>query len=260
MTSPDESRVGDFELTSWRTRTGRRLADLAHRLAALIGSHALLSATLLVSGLLLAALTSASAELYDEVVDEQGVALLDRPVLDLAVRARTPLLEDVVTGFSNLGGPVGMPLLATGAALAMALAWRRWTPVVLMLAATVGSVAMTVAGKAVVGRARPPVFEAVPPYESSPSFPSGHALNAVVVAGVVAYLLVRRQTRARARARTISAAAVFAVLMGLSRVYLGHHWLTDVLAAWTLGLAWTVAVVTAHRLFLTVHRSRVSDR
>ena len=108
------------------------------------------------------------------------------------------------------------------------------------------------------GRTRPPLADAVPPFESSPSFPSGHSLNSVVIAGLVAYLLVRRQQRRRTRTLTLALAGLFAVAMGVSRVFLGHHWLTDVLVAWTLGLAWLAVVITAHRLFLTVRRAGVS--
>jgi membrane-associated phospholipid phosphatase len=117
---------------------------------------------------------------------------------------------------------------------------------------------MTIAGKDMIGRLRPPLELAVPPYESSPSFPSGHSLNALVLAGIVAYLLVIRQHRRRTRILTIALAVLFTVTMGLSRVYLGHHWLTDVLVAWTLGIAWLAVVITAHRLFLTFHLQRAA--
>jgi undecaprenyl-diphosphatase len=65
---------------------------------------------------------------------------------------------------------------------------------------------------------------------------------------------VLRQRSRTARVLTITVAIVFAVTIGLSRVYLGHHWFTDVLVAWVLGAAWLAVVITAHRLYLTTRR------
>jgi undecaprenyl-diphosphatase len=245
------------------TSVGRAAAGLARRAARLVGPHPVLVATLVVGALSAAALTAGSAEIYDAVAEGDGVAGLDRPVLRLVAAARTPQLNAAVTGFTHLGGPVGMSLLATVAAVALAIWSRRWTPIVLMAAAAAGSLLMTIVGKAAVGRSRPPLADAVAPYETSASFPSGHALNAVVVAGVVAYLFVARERHWRARTITIGVAAVFALAMGLSRVFLGHHWFTDVLVAWTLGLAWLGVVIVAHQLYLTVRqvrRARTSAR
>ena len=151
-----------------------------------------------------------------------------------------------------------MPIpLATVVALAMVVAWRSWTPIVLTVIAAAGSLAMTATGKNVIGRARPPFSLAVPPYEQSPSFPSGHTLNATVLVGVLVYLALRRLDSALgASHRGGVAGALFVLAMGLSRVFLGHHWLTDVMVGWSLGLAWLCVLVTAHRLFLTVRRVR----
>ena len=100
----------------------------------------------------------------------------------------------------------------------------------------------------------------MPPYEYAFSFPSGHTLNSTVIAGVVAYLLLRRLTTTWARTLTVVLAVVWAVVMGLSRVFLGHHWLTDVAFAWLLGSAWLALIITAHRLFLTIRRRRQDAR
>jgi membrane-associated phospholipid phosphatase len=75
-----------------------------------------------------------------------------------------------------------------------------------------------------------------------------------VIAGVVAYLVVRRLKTSRAKVLTVVVAAVWAIAMGLSRVFLGHHWLTDVTVAWLIGGAWLAVLITAHQVFLATRR------
>jgi membrane-associated phospholipid phosphatase len=117
---------------------------------------------------------------------------------------------------------------------------------------------MTSVGKAIVGRVRPPLTAAVPPYEYNFSFPSGHALNSTVIVGMVIYLLVRRLRTRWARAAAVIAGIIWPLAMGLSRVFLGHHWLTDVIFASLLGAAWLALVIISNRLFLTIRRAEPS--
>ena len=251
--------VGHRDLATWRTAPGRALAARAIAVARWARPHGVALITL-VCGLVLCGLfTLGAAQVYDEVTDVNGIAVLDQPVLDAAVRDRTPAVTAVIKAYTNLGGPVGMPVLATSVLALLAWRARSVEPLLLGLATGAGSLAMTVLGKAAVGRTRPPLVDAVPPYETSFSFPSGHSLNALALSGIVVYVLVRQQRSARVRALTVIAGAAFAVTMGLTRVYLGHHWLTDVVVAWLLGLAWLVVVVTAHRLYLTTRRVRVRE-
>ncbi len=285
---PEQDHVSRRDLTSWHTALGQRIATLAVRSTRrflprrstpaggdLRGSwssgrsgaeaaagqlpQSLLWVTLLVGLLIVGVLTVLAAGVYDAVTESDGISGLDRPALDVAVASRTPVGNRLIAAYSSLGGTVGMPLLAAGVALLLAWRWRQWIPVILIAATAAGSLLLTVVGKAVVGRTRPPLSAAVPPLEHSASFPSGHSLNAAAIVGVVAYLLVQRQERARTRVLTVVLAGAFVLTMGLSRVYLGHHWLTDVLVAWSLGFAWLAAVVTAHRMFLTARRQGVVE-
>jgi undecaprenyl-diphosphatase len=90
----------------------------------------------------------------------------------------------------------------------------------------------------------------VPPYEDSFSFPSGHTLNSTVIAGMLAYLVCALSARRWLRVLSVVAASMWAVGMGLSRVYPGHHWLTDVAFAWLLGLGWLALLITVHRVLV----------
>jgi membrane-associated phospholipid phosphatase len=249
--------VGGQDLTRWSTRAGRALAAAARRFSRILGPHSALILTLLIGAVLAVSLTAVFAEVYESVVEADGVAGLDHPVLDAAKSVRSPALDATATAYTDVGGTVGMPILALTATIVLALRRRSWTPVILIVIAAAGSLLMTIAGKQLIGRTRPELTDAVPPYEYSASFPSGHSLNSVVIAGLVAYLVILRLKSRRSRLLTAILAAAFAATMGLSRVYLGHHWLTDVLAAWALGAAWLALVITAHRLYLTarIHRA-----
>lgn len=239
--------IGDRDLTTWRSRLGRQLA----RVTQWLGPYATLTTTLVIGMVAVVALTAIAAEIYEAVTESDGVAGLDKPLLAAAISIRTPWLGTAATALTDVAGVIGMPIIAVLSIIILTIRRHSWTPALLITAAGIGSLLMTIAGKNFIGRARPDLTDAVPPYEHSPSFPSGHALNAVVIAGIIAYLLILRQQRLTTRIITITIAATFAVAIGATRVYLGHHWFTDVLAAYFLGAGWLALVITAHRLYLT---------
>ncbi|BCW53290.1 MULTISPECIES: phosphatase PAP2 family protein [unclassified Arthrobacter] len=227
---------------------------LRDRLGIWFKPYAALILTILVGGVVIVSLALLGAEVYDDVVDSAGLANLDKPALAFAEGLRSPGLDSFVTGFTNIGGGIGMPILASILTAWLTFLSRNWRPLVLIGGAAAASVTATTFGKKLVGRTRPDHADAVPPYEDSPSFPSGHTLNTTVVISLVIYLICLQFHTMRVRVTAITAGSIFIIAMGLSRVFLGHHWLTDVMAGWILGLAWVAIVILAHRLFHLVRR------
>jgi undecaprenyl-diphosphatase len=234
------------------------MKSLTERYGRWLGPYAALWITLVIGGFLVVVLTLLSAEVYNSVVDQDGVSGLDKPALQLAKEYRNPGLDSAVTAFTNIGGGIGMPILAS-----LLVAWliyvsRSWRPLILVGGAAAVSITATSVGKTLLGRTRPDHVDAVPPFEFSPSFPSGHTLNTTVVIGIVVYLVCLEFRKTSARTWVIIAGAVFIIAMGLSRVFLGHHWLTDVMAAWLIGAAWVGVVILAHRMFHVIRRREQS--
>lgn len=227
-------------------------------LARWLGPNATLWTLLAVGAALTLAFSWAGGEVYESVVQKDALAAMDQPVLRWAVSARTPALDAAVTALTTIGGGLIAPIVATVAMVLLAVWMRHWLPLVLVPAAALGSLLATVFGKQLTARARPPLDLAVPPYEYSASFPSGHTLNATVIAGIVVYLVCLKVGSGWTRAAVISLGALYAFAIGLSRVFLGHHWLTDVVAAWFLGCAWLTVVIIAHQVFHLVRLSRAS--
>ena len=94
---------------------------------------------------------------------------------------------------------------------------------------------------------------------TSPSFPSGHALNASVTYLTLGMLLAKTEQNRAVRIYLISTAILLSVLVGCSRLYLGVHWPSDVLAGWCVGSAWALICSLAAEHFQRRRTSKQSD-
>ena len=118
-----------------------------------------------------------------------------------------------------------------------------------------GSAILTNSIKAVIDRSRPPTFQWIGTASGS-SFPSGHAADAVAVYGVLAALLAAATPFWTRKVGVWVAAAVICAVVGMSRLYLGVHWLTDVLGGIALGGLWLFTYLTAIHAVEAVARQR----
>jgi undecaprenyl-diphosphatase len=189
----------------------------------------------------------------DGVRERDDLATLDDPVLRALVAARGPALTATMRAISLVAGPVVLPVLVAVAALLWGLARRQWWRPLLLVAAMAGSSLLGLALKGLVARPRPPLATMdVPGSPATASFPSGHTLGTATLLLVTGYLVVRsRPTLARAVAWVL-ATALGTAAVALSRLYLGYHFLTDVVAAMLLA----VAVLGAVMLVDVRHLSR----
>jgi len=178
----------------------------------------------------------------EEVLGGGELALFDRSVLRFLIRHREPYLDRAMIRITFLGStPFVAGVLALGAIVAYARTKQsRWPA---FLAATmVGGLALDDLAKALVGRPRPNLLPLVDAQGSS--FPSGHATAAAALFGALAFVFTRG-IRWHTAVQIWAAAVFCAVVVGLTRVYLGVHWPSDVLAGLALGGFWTATAATA---------------
>ncbi len=181
----------------------------------------------------------------EDVLDGGGFISHDQAVLDWMVKVRTTGSVQVARVVSVLGGVVGLSVLSVLTGVLLVVRGWRWVLAVAPTAALALAGAAAALGKALFGRPRPPVHV----HETTvglAAFPSAHATDAaaclLTVAGVLALTLV---TRRWPRVALLAAAAFLAGVVGVSRLVLGVHWLSDVVAGWALGTAVALVAVTA---------------
>lgn len=240
---PSEQTTADKPSPQGQAPAWRRWSRALYREAGALGRRA--DFALLAALAVLAAGAFGFAEVAD-VVTEGEARAVDRRILlafrsagDLGDPIGSEAVEEAVRDLTALGGV----LLTTLTTLLVAgyhfLDGRRRTSL-FVLATVASGVGVVFALKLGFDRPRPDLvphaMEAL-----SPSFPSGHAATSAVVYLTLGALGAGALPRRRLKVYAVAVAAAVTLGVGLSRVYLGVHWPTDVLAGWTLGAAWALA-------------------
>lgn len=151
---------------------------------------------------------------------------------------------DAWRAVTTVGGPATWRVLAAAAVLALC-ARRRWRPAILIAVTMAGAAALSGVTKSLVNRHRPQVPLPVDRIAGG-SFPSGHALTSFVAVGLLV-VLVLPSLDGGWRGLLVVAAAVVVAAVGFSRLILGVHFVTDVVAGWLIAGLWLTSVLAVFR-------------
>jgi undecaprenyl-diphosphatase len=181
-------------------------------------------------------------EIADEVVEgethriDESLLLALRNPADRSDPLGPGWVEEMGRDFSALGGTAVLSFVILATLCYLMLSGNFRTALFTLLAVAGGTLLSTLLKRGF-DRPRPELV----PHESivySASFPSGHSMMAAVVYLTLAALLARIHPQPALKSYLLSLALLTSVLIGISRVYLGVHWPTDVLGGWTVGAAW----------------------
>ena len=188
----------------------------------------------------------AFAELADDMKETDGQALdhavlaAMRPNVDPSDALGPWWLEEAAADLTSLGGIAVLGLFATVVVVFLIMQRKRLSALLLLVGLS-GGVALSEGLKAVFDRDRPAqAYQAVDTINAS--FPSGHALLSAVFYLSIAVMLTRAFPERHFKAFILGVGILLTLVVGATRVYLGAHWATDVLAGWSVGAAWAMAL------------------
>lgn len=179
-------------------------------------------------------------------VADVGLARLDPRVQDLVIRHRVGWLTDVFRASTWLGSTMVLALVVVAVGAVWSMSRRDVVGAILPGAALALTVVAKNLSKALIGRPRPSPAQAIGS-DTGFAFPSGHAADSLAAYAMVVLVLAAGRSR-RVRRGLGFVAAALVLVVGVSRVYLGAHWLSDVLGGWALAgsivslLAWAIAL------------------
>lgn len=206
------------------------------------------------------AILTASAWIFGALAEDvvEGDTRIDTRLAEWLHERATPTRTEFFEAVTWLGNVPVLFVVAGLAAIVLAR-MRERTELQLLLLAVIGAEILTVGLKLGFRRERP-FFSDPLASESTYSFPSGHASVSLAVYGTLGFIAARHLPTVAARLAVLSAAATVVLLIGFSRLYLGVHFLTDVVAGFSLGLAWVTLCALLLHLRVRLKQRRQTSR
>ncbi|MFN8417637.1 MAG: phosphatase PAP2 family protein [Anaerolineae bacterium] len=207
----------------------------------------LLSMYLLVGIAILLIGSWAFYSIAEDVMEQDAIVQIDQSIADFVHASVTPSTAQFMLILTMAGNEL---VVVVSLVLALALVLRRrWRDLLLLGLAVGGAEVIVPLIKLVVSRQRP-VFSDPIQVINNFSFPSGHSFLSVVFYGLIAYLLLRVTNSILARAAIMLAALAIILMVGFTRIYLGVHFMSDVLGGYLGGLAWLALTITGVELLM----------
>ena len=223
-----------------------KINDILRRIIKFFGSLRLALGSLLFAGILLAvAALFFFGWLSDEML-EGDTRRFDETVRNFVHEFAAPALTSVMRAASFLGSTLFLTVFGVMIVVALYLRKHRRGAILFTLT-TVGSSILIFVLKHIFKRVRPePFFDTLLP--TSDSFPSGHSLGSFCFYGALAVILTTRIKSVRLKIIVWISAAAMILLVGISRIYLGVHYPSDVVAGYAVGLIWVITIAIGDKL------------
>lgn len=185
---------------------------------------------------------AAFGAIAEDVINHDPITEFDADLVHWFNRHATPTGYGICEAISALGSPLTVALLALGVAILLG-ARRQWILLGGWLATLIGGSALDQGLKLMIRRPRPSQAGAVG--SLGWSFPSGHAMESLVVYGMLTYVIALLWVqRPSVRTWVVTGAAVLVVSIGLSRLYLGVHYFSDIVGGYAMGVLWLSACLS----------------
>jgi undecaprenyl-diphosphatase len=232
-------RVGQWTpVRQARERYPTAWAFIARRFAAgeYLGLHLTIGLVLSLAALWL------FAGIAEDVIHHDPITQFDVTVANLLHQHATPTVTELAKGITRLGSPITIALWGVLVA-AMLLTRKEYLTAAGWVAALLGGGLLDGMLKEIFQRPRP-TWDAPILVARGFSFPSGHAMGSLVAYGMLAYVVWLQLGRPRARVALAGCILLLVLLIGLSRMYLGVHYFSDVIAGYAAGTVWLTACIT----------------